>query len=232
MRTKLGLNLLNFRKKLDGGISQEEMAARLGIGKSTYASYESDRTEPKLEDVLKFADFLGVSIDDLLKEELSVVRSNIKKDDLRILATTIDSNNDDNIEMVPIKAIGGYASSFGDIDFISKLPVFQVPFLDKSKKYRAFPFAGSSMLPLIDGSIVFGEYVEDWLSIKNETTCIVVTKDEGVVVKSVYNYLKEKQLLVLKSTNSQFHPYPVRLEDIAEIWKFAGFFQHEFPAGS
>ena len=114
--------------------------------------------------------------------------------------------------------------------FIETLPVFQVPFLQKDKKYRVFPIQGESMLPLKEGSYVFAEYIEDWKNVKNGTVCIIVTKDEGIVLKKVFNYLDDKNLLVLKSTNERFAPYPVMGEDINELWKFAGYFQGEFPS--
>ena len=85
-------------------------------------------------------------------------------------------------------------------DYIAQLPAFQVPFLSQDRKYRVFPVTGDSMLPLQEGSLVFVEYVEDWRTIKNGTICVVVTQDEGVVLKKVFNYLTEKNVLILKST--------------------------------
>ncbi|MES2795285.1 MAG: helix-turn-helix domain-containing protein [Bacteroidota bacterium] len=227
MTTKLGFNLQVLRKSIEGGISQDEMAKRLSLSKSTYGSYEQDRTEPKLVDILRIAEYFKVSADELLSEDLSILPR--KKEGLRILATTVNSENKDNIEFVPIKALGGYKNSFGDLEFITSLPTFHLPFLDSNKKYRTFPYQGESMLPLREGSFVFGEYIEDWISIKNGTICILVTKDEGVVVKMVFNYLKDKQILILKPINTAFDPYPVQVEDISEIWKFAGYFHSEFP---
>jgi transcriptional regulator with XRE-family HTH domain len=230
MTTKLGQNLLSLRKNQDEGISQDEMAKRLGLSKSTYGSYESGRTEPKLADLLKMADFFKVTTDQLLGGDVTIHTPVISKRELRVLATTVNSENEDNIEFVPIKAIAGYIEGYGDLDFIETLPVFQVPFLQKDKKYRVFPIQGESMLPLKEGSFVFAEYIEDWKNVKNGTVCIIVTKDEGIVLKKVFNYLNEKNLLVLKSTNERYAPYAVMSEEINELWKFAGYFQHEFPS--
>jgi transcriptional regulator with XRE-family HTH domain len=230
MTTKLGQNLLALRKSQEDGISQDEMAKRLGLSKSTYGSYESGRTEPKLADLLKMADFFKVTTDQLLGGDVTIHTPVISKRELRVLATTVNSENEDNIEFVPIKAIAGYIEGYGDLDFIETLPVFQVPFLQKDKKYRVFPIQGESMLPLKEGSFVFAEYIEDWKNVKNGTVCIIVTKDEGIVLKKVFNYLNEKNLLVLKSTNERYAPYAVISEEINELWKFAGYFQHEFPS--
>ncbi len=230
MTTKLGQNLLSLRKSQAEGISQEEMAKRLGLSKSTYGSYESGRTEPKLSDLLNMADYFKVTTDQLLGGDVTIHTPILSKTEVRLLATTVNSENENNIEFVPIKAAAGYVQGFGDLDFIETLPVFQVPFLSKEKKYRVFPIEGDSMLPLKEGSLVFAEYVEDWKNIKNGTVCIIVTKDEGIVLKKVFNYLNEKNLLVLKSTNERFAPYAVMGEDINELWKFSGYFQGEFPS--
>jgi hypothetical protein len=41
--------------------------------------------------------------------------------------------------------------------------------------------------------------------------------------------LNEKNVIILKSTNERYAPYPVMAEDIAEVWKFVGYFSKDFP---
>lgn len=213
-------------------VSQEKLAEEIDIKKPTLGSYENGRTEPKYSDLIKLAYYFEVTIDDLLTKDLSktpVQNPANAYDDLRILVSTVNADNEDNIEFVPLKATAGYVEGFGDLEFIEKLPIFQVPFLPKDKKYRVFPIQGDSMLPLKEGSLVFAEYVEDWWNIKNGTVCIVVTQEEGIVLKRVYNYLEEKGLMVLKSNNERYAPYVVMRENIKEMWKFAGYFSGQFP---
>ncbi len=230
MITKLSQNLFWLRNNFDKEkISQEEMSKGLGITKPTYARYEKGLNEPKLEDILKMSDVFGMTTDQLLKEDVSIKKPNFENDKLRILASTVNSQNEDNIELVSIKAAAGYRGGFGDINFIETLPVFQVPFLSKDKKYRVFQIEGDSMLPLRSGSMVFAEYIEDWRNIKNGTVCIIVTREEGIVLKSVINFLNDKNLLILKSKNEIYDPYAVMGEEINEIWKFVGFYNNEFP---
>src|SRR5690606_25179057 len=83
---------------------------------------------------------------------------------------------------------------------------------------------GDSMLPLQPGTIVFGEYVEDPGAIKSGKLYVVVTRDEGIVFKRVYNLLKEEGRLLLVSDNRAYPPYPVKAEDILEMWSVRGFF--------
>ena len=233
MDTYFSQNLRFLRKNQVEKTSQEKFAEVIEIKKPTLGSYESGRAEPKYADLIKLANYYQVNIGDLLTKDLStqaITQKASAASNLRVLATTVNSQNEDNIEFVPIKAVAGYVEGYGDLEFIETLPVFQVPFLHKDKKYRVFPIQGESMLPLKEGSYVFAEYIEDWKNVKNGTICVIVTKDEGIVLKKVFNYLDDKNLLVLKSTNERFAPYPVMGEDINELWKFAGYFQGEFPS--
>lgn len=230
MDTYFSQNLQYLRKSLEGKVSQEKMAEELTIKKSTLGSYESGRAEPRYADLVKLSVYFNVSTDDLLKRDLSKKNAFPKSEDnLRILATTVNTDNEDNIEFVPIKAVAGYVNGYGDLEYISALPIFNVPFLPKDKKYRVFPIQGDSMPPLKEGALVFAEYIENWKMVKDGTICIVVTKHEGVVLKKVFNYLSEMNVLVLKSTNEHYAPYPVMQDNIQELWRFVGYFSGEFP---
>ena len=230
MSTFFSQNLRFLRSKMSEKTSQEKLAELIKIKKPTLGSYESGRAEPKYADLIEIAEFFKVEVDELLKEDLSKrLPGMANKPKLRILATTVDSNNEENIEMVPVKALAGYTASYDDVEFIQELPTFQVPFLPRDKKYRVFPIKGESMLPLQPGSLVFAEYVEDWTQIKDGTICIVVTREDGVVLKQVINHLAERKVLILNSTNKTYDPYPILGSEIQEIWKFAGYFHEAFP---
>ncbi|MDT8888124.1 XRE family transcriptional regulator [Aquirufa regiilacus] len=230
MSTFFSQNLRFLRSKMSEKTSQEKLAELIKIKKPTLGSYESGRAEPKYADLIDIAEFFKVEVDELLKEDLSKrLPGMANKPKLRILATTVDSNNEENIEMVPVKALAGYTASYDDVEFIQELPTFQVPFLPRDKKYRVFPIKGESMLPLQPGSLVFAEYVEDWNAIKDGTICIVVTREDGVVLKQVINHLADRKVLILNSTNKTYDPYPILGAEIQEIWKFAGYFHSDFP---
>ncbi len=230
MSTFFSQNLRLLRSKMSEKTSQEKLAELINIKKPTLGSYESGRAEPKYADLIEIAEFFKVEVDELLKEDLSKRLPGMSnKPKLRILATTVDSNNEENIEMVPVKALAGYTASYDDVEFIQELPTFQVPFLPRDKKYRVFPIKGESMLPLQPGSLVFAEYVEDWTAIKDGTICIVVTREDGVVLKQVINHLADRKVLILNSTNKTYDPYPILGSEIQEIWKFAGYFHSDFP---
>lgn len=65
----LATNMRHMRKRL--GISQEDLARRVGLNRGNIASYEKGTAEPKLCNLLKFSQLFGVSIHDLTNRDLS-----------------------------------------------------------------------------------------------------------------------------------------------------------------
>ena len=71
----LGNSLFHARKKC--GLSQEEVAEKLGVSRQTISKWESDSTSPDLESIVKISRIFHVSLDDLLKEgETGVANKN------------------------------------------------------------------------------------------------------------------------------------------------------------
>jgi len=231
--TVLASNLKYLRRRQEPKLTQERLALLLSVSPSTYGSYEEGRAEPKLDTLLQMAQIFDVTVQDLLQLDLANVISmepsqGSQSGRTRVLVTTVDREGVDNIEMVPVKAAAGYARGFSDPEFIQGLPTFQVPFLDARRKHRAFAITGDSMPPVPDGALVFGQFQEDWWRIKDGSLAVIVTQNDGVVFKKVYNYLKDRACLVMASTNPIYQPFVVPEEEIQEVWTFAGYFTKEF----
>lgn len=64
MGEKFNENLKEARIKK--GLSQKEVADNIGVAKSTYSLYESGNREPNVQTIKKIADFLNISVDELL----------------------------------------------------------------------------------------------------------------------------------------------------------------------
>ncbi len=225
--------------------TQDLVATELGISRSTLNSYENGSIKnPTLEALLSFTKYFKVSIDTLVKVDMSKLSgfqlSELEKGNdvyvtgsrLRVLATTVDNQNRENIEVVPLKAKAGYKNGFADPEFINKLPTFQLPILFNDRKYRMFQISGDSMLPIPDKSFVIAEYLENWYDIKDGQAYVILTQEEGLVFKVAFNQLRKKKSLVLKSLNPEYDPYEVQVNDVREVWKFCNYMSNELPEHS
>ncbi|MGB1242248.1 MAG: queuosine precursor transporter [Chitinophagales bacterium] len=190
----INANIKFIRKQKS--MTQQSFADLIGIKRSSLGAYEEGRAKPNYETIQTIARKFNISIDKLLTQDLAKIADesvfgtgatpihthssrssnptvDIEGKKLRVLSITVDENDNENIELVAEKARAGYLDGYADPEYIEKLSKFRLPFLPQGT-YRAFEIKGDSMLPLQPGSVVVGEYVDDWLNVKNNETYIVV----------------------------------------------------------
>src|SRR5512133_1943015 len=230
-------NIKLMRKRR--GRTQDEVAFTLNMKRPTLSGYENGVAQPGITQLLAYSEYFGISIDTLIKVDLSKLRESelrqlesgfdvfVKGSKLRILTTTVDSANNENIELVPEKAKAGYTRGFADPEFVRELPVFQLPFLSPERKYRTFQVSGDSMLPIPDGAWITGEFVQDWNEIKTGDLYVVLTLNEGLVFKQLKNELAERGCFQLISLNPTYQPYELAATEIREVWKFVHYISRE-----
>lgn len=225
-----GQNLKALRKHQK--FSQELLSSELGLTRSTLSAYETGNAEPGITVLLGIADFFKISLDRMLRQDLSQLTTfelrkieegydlDLRGRHLRILATTVDDDNNEQIELVHDEAKAGYTAGYADPEYIGDLPRLKLPFLGSDRKYRVFPITGDSMPPVNNGSLVVGRYIEDWTALKSGTPCIIVTADDGIVFKSVNNLIQKEYCLELHSSNPEYEPYKVHVREVLELWAF------------
>ena len=120
------LKLLRQRRSL----SQEELAGNLELTRSSLSGYENGTAEPNFNTLVRIAEYFGISIDKFLRIELGELSEiqleeiekgydiDLSGNKLRVLAATVDSDDRENIELVPEKARAGYMAGYSDPDYI------------------------------------------------------------------------------------------------------------------
>ncbi len=225
---QLNENIRYLRKQL--GLTQDQFAQQLDIKRSLVGAYEEGRAEPRLELLQKMAAMGSLSVDILIGRDISQLKEYEKKSlrSKEVLVITVDDNNRDNIELVPQKAAAGYLNGYADPEYIRELPRFKLPVLTQGT-YRAFEITGDSMLPILPGTIVIGEWVENFQDLKNGKPYVLVTQREGIVYKRVFNYLQENGKLFLVSDNRQYAPYQIDASEVIEAWGAKAYISLQFP---
>ncbi|MBN9386108.1 MAG: LexA family transcriptional regulator [Chitinophagaceae bacterium] len=204
---------LKYLRKLRGW-TQEEFAAKLGIKRSLLGAYEEERAEPRIDVLEIVGDMFKLTLDELLRKELSDTKGNYlsKRRAQKMTSATND------IQLVPVKAAAGYLAGYADPEFLDELNTFTLPMLAPGN-YRAFEIVGDSMLPTTSGSVIVGEKVDDLEEVKSNQTYIVVSRNEGIVYKRVMKNNKSRTKLTLISDNTAYQPYNVNTDDVLEVWK-------------
>ena len=232
-------NIKFLRKRR--GRTQDDVAVALNLKRSTLSGYENGVAQPGIEILVSFSRYYNMSIDTLLKIDMSKLSESqlgelergydayVRGSNLRVLTTTVNSENRENIELVAEKAKAGYTTGYADPEYIGELPVFTLPFLSDKRKYRTFQLKGDSMLPIPDGSWVTGEFLQDWMDIKSGRAYVVFTLNDGIVFKIIENNISSDGKLVLYSLNPLYEPYEVHINEVKEIWKFVNYISNVLP---
>jgi transcriptional regulator with XRE-family HTH domain len=203
-------------------LTQEYFASELNISRERVASYEQGRSSPPVEILIALSNYFNLPIDVLIKNDLtsSTDSSFIKIGNQRILfPIKVNEDNEDMVEIVTADTSAGYLRGYADPEYIESLNDLKLPFLPTGK-HRAFPIKGDSMLPIKSGSFIIAKYLEDISYLNSGITYIVLTYNDGLVYKRVYDKIEEHQCLLMVSDNKKYDAYYVPVEEILELWEF------------
>ncbi len=132
---------------------------------------------------------------------------------------TVDSQNNENIVLVNVKAAAGYPHNVQDLDWYQQLPAFDIPLPEyRNATYRGFQVEGDSMLPILEPKEwVIGKAINNLSEIGNNAICVVVLEDSVVVKKVRKN--EDASVITLISLNSEYLPYNIKTHQIVELWE-------------
>lgn len=83
----LGNNIYNLRSKAD--LSQEELAAKLGVSRQSVSKWETDASVPDVDKLIQLSKIFGVTLDELVKGEGDQQQADIIRQD----ATQIENGS-------------------------------------------------------------------------------------------------------------------------------------------
>lgn len=232
MSSDIGERIRLLREKKN--LTQAELGKDFNISDAGVSFWEVNGVKQK-QLLKKIADYFGVSLE-YLKEGKQDNPTKTKKDDTGLpKVITVDTQGNENIVYIPVKARAGYLVGYGDPEFISELPVYRLPGFNNAT-YRMFEVEGKSMSPTINNrDIVIGEWVERLEDIRDERVYVVVSKNDGIVIKRLLNRIKQHGGIIAKSDNHDKLEYEnlfIAPEDVKELWYARAYMSNYFTAPS
>lgn len=191
----LGKNLRTFRKLKK--ITQNELAELANVSRSTYAGYEVNASLPPVDKLIIFSKILGVSVDELLKDEDEPSNS---------LNSVI--NNNPNIRVVPlVNTVRIGNSIYYDQDILGQ-EIVDLPTSDHDN-YFLLVVRNDTLFNtrMKQGDVVL---VHKTVNIENDDCIVMVgTSEEGPVIKRYKEYTDGSKWLITDNPN---HP-PIKLDN-------------------
>ncbi|MEH6658359.1 helix-turn-helix domain-containing protein [Leeuwenhoekiella marinoflava] len=212
-------------------LSQQAFAELFNLKRGTLGAYEEGRSEPKIETIIKIANYFSIPIDDLLKRELTVNELLKFKSSL---SEQHDLSNPETFKQIPCiteKNTTDYISNYQNRSFVQDMVQVTLP-VDSSETMRAFVVTNLEMTNQNQGlfpkDVVLGTFVkkDKYKNIEHGSIVLVLTKDQLILRKAyVIN-----NTLVLKAEHQNIDELNFVLSEINEIWKITSVYQRRITA--
>tara|TARA_B100000378_G_scaffold70854_1_gene54069 strand:- start:4995 stop:5630 length:636 start_codon:yes stop_codon:yes gene_type:complete len=193
------------RKKL--GLTQDQLAKKLGVSKRTIINYEKGETIPD-------------SKSELLHQIL------FKSEDE---ALPVDYGNYLQIPLIQHRARAGFLSGWGDPEYVQELPTILWE-VDKEYKgrYICFEVTGDSMdndsrESIVEKDVLLCREIQriHWknkLHLHRWKNFVIVHRQEGILIKRVLEHDTETGRLLLHSLNPLYEDQEVYMDDLVAIF--------------
>ncbi len=215
-------------KKIRGvkGLNQSDFADIFDLKRASIGAYEEGRAEPKLATIMEIANYFSITVDDLLKKELSVndlYHFDIFRKDLIKGAkhNLRPSKLPPVLSTIPFISQAVKQDYLGDREALSQMAQLSLP-LDRNKNYCAFELADNSMLEqgqgIGAGDIVIAHpAVETSLAKVERSKVYLFETAEDWVLRSLEAVTADRVLL--KAWSSSFYEEELLLSDIVALWQ-------------
>lgn len=127
--------------------------------------------------------------------------------------------------LVKANAVKEYLVNCQKADYLRTLPTISLPFIN-AERSRAFEMGND--FPL-HNSIVVGNGISDWSEVLDGKFYVILTAQQGVIYRRVYNQVKIKGALLLSSDNSTIPSFEISIKDVIEIWEVNSFVSQQLP---
>lgn len=229
---------VNFVLSQNKSLKKRDIAGFLKLKPSTFSEILNNRSSVSAEVVANFCTEYKIDIVWLLtgkgemlkteKTEEPIVKIVEGRDLVPKVVVVNEENDEAFIPLVEYKAQAGYLTGYLDENYIEKLPMYNVPGL-YGGTFRMFQVKGLSMYPTLqDGSYVIGEFVESWEYMTDNRVYIIVTVNEGIIVKRVKNRINKYKSLYCSSDNREYGNIRIPIEDVKEVWEAKMHLSFEF----
>ncbi|WP_237275009.1 helix-turn-helix domain-containing protein [Tenacibaculum ovolyticum] len=219
-------------KKIRGvkGLSQQAFAEVFDLKRATLGAYEEGRSEPKIDTIIKIANYFSISIGSMLTSELTVNELLRFKGDLTVAAEVVKKEAFTAVPCITEKNIKEYTQFYDKKNFINDLPVLQLP-INKEKVFRGYTVSSLEMTNhdkgLYPKDVVVGEFVpKEVIKKLNNGIVVLVLVEDALILRRLYVTKKE---VVLRADHKNIEDKKYELKDIKELWRIRYVFFKRLP---
>lgn len=219
-------------KKIRGvkSLSQQAFAELFDLKRGTLGAYEEGRSEPKIETIIKIANYFSITIDQILTTELTVNQLLRFNDHLTISPEDMEREIFASIPCITNKNSNDYIEYHDNEQFVKDLPQLQLP-INTEKSFRALTVSSLEMTVHDKGfypnDVVVGESVPLNIIAKlNAGTLVFVTTANKIIFRRLYITGKT---IVLRADHKNVDDIHLEKSDFKELWRVRYVFHKRIP---
>jgi len=222
----------NNIKKIRGikGLSQQAFADLFDLKRGTLGAYEEGRSEPKIETIIKIANYFSISIDNMLTAELTVNQLLRFNDQLTVAPEELEKEEFAVIPCITPKNSRDYLEYFDNPQFVNDLPAIRLP-INTEKIFRAYTVDSLEMTSQDEGlfpnDLIVAEKVP--LDVVPKLTAgimVLVVMADKFILRRMYVTGKN---LTLRADHKNIEEVAVKLADVKELWRVRYVFYRRLP---
>ncbi len=211
-------------------LSQQAFAELFDLKRGTLGAYEEGRSEPKIDTIIKIANYFSIQIDALLTNELTVNELLKFKGDLTTYAEDVKREQFAIIPCITESTSSEYVTLYDKENFIKELPTIQLP-INPAKDFRGYTVANLEMTNHDHGfypkDIVVGEKVPSAVIKKlNNGTLVFVVVDNKLIFRRLY---VTKNDAILRADHKNIEDEEYSIAEIKELWRVRYVFCKRIP---
>ncbi len=211
-------------------MSQQAFADLFDLKRGTLGAYEEERSEPKIETLLKIANYFSITVDDLLTKELTVNHLLKFKGDLPL---NFEEQMREKLARIPLiteQHLKSYITNFENEYFVEDLPCMHLP-VNTQKKFRGYVVVNLEMTNHDQGlypkDIVVGEFVPKGVYKKLENgNMVLVLVNNQLILRRLYI---TKNKITLRADHKGIDDQIFKLSEVVEMWKIRYVFYKRVP---
>jgi len=219
-------------KKIRGikSLSQQAFADLFDLKRGTLGAYEEGRSEPKIETIIKIANYFSISIDDILTAELTVNQLLKFNDRLTLTPEELEREQFAQVPCITEKLEEDYLEHYSNQTFIDDMPQLSLP-INIDKDFRAYTVANLEMTShdkgLYPKDVIIGEKVPHKVIKKlNNGTIVLAVTEKELILRRLY---VTADGLVLRADHKNIDDETFHLNDIKELWRIRYVFFRRIP---
>lgn len=217
-----GKNLKKIRSV--HGLSQQQFADIFDLKRGTLGAYEENRSNPKLETVIRIANHFSIGVEDLLISELTVNKLLKFNERLAVGSDSLKAFEFAGIPCVLPKDKSEFIKNYSAGFDLSQLSELKLPYVEVENRL-AFAVDDlamtSGVVEFFPKDIVIGVKI-DVEAIEENNLVVALTKDELLLRR----FSKDHQHFILKADHHGVEDVKLLPEDLICIWKIEHVFNY------